>query len=113
MGWFISLVFTESGTYYNVTNDFVQVKLETIEKEYQALEISSIPTDNTKKPKYCSLYTWICNSSNKSAQVLFSEESENHHQSVPLDWKLLTTNILSDVKQGISFAQSTIHTVSP
>ena len=33
MGWLIYLVFTESGTDYNISNDFCQVKLETIKTE--------------------------------------------------------------------------------
>ena len=48
MGWLTSLVFTESGTDYNIAKDFVQVKLEAIYTEYQALELSNIPTDNNK-----------------------------------------------------------------
>ena len=37
MDWFTSLVFTKSGTNYNIAKDFGQVKLEMIETEYQAL----------------------------------------------------------------------------
>ena len=37
MGWLISLVFTESGTYYNIAKNFREVKLEMIETEYKAL----------------------------------------------------------------------------
>ena len=36
MGWITSLVFTVSGTDYNIANDFRQVKIETIETDYQA-----------------------------------------------------------------------------
>ena len=46
MGWITSLVFAESGTDYNIAKDFGQVKIET---DYQALEISTLPTDNNKK----------------------------------------------------------------
>ena len=31
MGWITSLIFTESGTDYNIAKYFVQVKIETIE----------------------------------------------------------------------------------
>ena len=37
MGWITSLVFTESGAYYNIAKYFGQVKTETIDKYYQAL----------------------------------------------------------------------------
>ena len=37
MGCITSLVFTESGTYYNIVKYFGQVKIETIETDYQAL----------------------------------------------------------------------------
>ena len=33
MGWIISLVFTESDTYYNIAKDFGQVKIETIKMD--------------------------------------------------------------------------------
>ena len=49
MSWLTSLVFTESVTYYNTTEDFGQVKLEKTEIEYQDREISTLPTDNIKK----------------------------------------------------------------
>ena len=48
MGLLKFLVFTESGIDYNITKEFGQVKLEKIEIQYQALEISTIPPDNTK-----------------------------------------------------------------
>ena len=34
MGSLTYLVFTKSGTYYNIAKDFGQVKVETIETEY-------------------------------------------------------------------------------
>ena len=37
MGWITSLVFTEPGTDYNIAKDFGQVKIETIETDYQDL----------------------------------------------------------------------------
>ena len=40
----------------------------------------------------------------------FSKESDNHHQSGPMAWKLLTTKILRGVKQGICRAQNIIYT---
>ena len=43
MGWITSLVFTESGTDYNIAKYFGQVRLQTIEKDYQALKISISP----------------------------------------------------------------------
>ena len=49
MGWLTSLIFTKSGTYYNITKDFGQVKLETIETEFQVLELSTSPNDSIKK----------------------------------------------------------------
>ena len=49
MGWITSLIFTESGTDYNIAKDFGQVRIDTIEKDYQALEIATQPTDNIKK----------------------------------------------------------------
>ena len=93
MGLIISLIFTESGTYYNIAKDFVRIRIETIEKDYQTLEISTQPTDNIKKPKFCGLYTWLFNSSDGSAQDFLVKENYNHHQSGPLAWKLLTTKI--------------------
>ena len=47
--WAGSLVFAESGTYYNIVKDFGKVRLETIETEYQAHEISTLRTENIKK----------------------------------------------------------------
>ena len=100
-GWNTSLVFTKTGTDYNIARDFRQVKIETIETDYQALEIATQPIDNIKKLKFCGLYTWFFNSSDESAQVFLSEESNNHHRSGPMAWKQLTTKILRGVKQGI------------
>ena len=62
MGWITSLAFTKSGTNYNIAKDFLQVIIETIEKYYQALKISTFPTDNIKKLKFRGLYSWIFNS---------------------------------------------------
>ena len=112
MGWIKSLVFTKSGTYYNIAKDFVKVIIETIETDYQALEISTQPTNNIKKLKFRGLYTWIFNSSNKSDQYFLAKESDNHHRYVPQAWKLLTTNILHGIKQVIRRAQNIIHTLS-
>ena len=56
MGWITSLVF-------NIAKYFGQVKLETIDKDYQALEIATQLTDNIKKLKFRGLYTWLFNSS--------------------------------------------------
>ena len=112
MGLLTSLVFTKSGTEYNIAKDFGQVKLDTIEIEYQALELSTLTTDNVKKIKYRGLYTWLFNSSDESAQYFLAEESDNHHRSGPLVWKLLTTKILHGVKQGICCAQNMIHKLS-
>ena len=52
MGWITSLIFTESGTDYKIAKDFGQVKIETIETDYQALEIATQTTDNIKKLKF-------------------------------------------------------------
>ena len=112
MGWITSLVFTESGTDYNIAKYFGQVKIETIETDYQVPEIATQPTDNIKKLKFRGLYTWLFNSSDKLAQDFLAKESENHHWPGPLAWKLLTTNILRGIKQGIRRAQNMIHTLS-
>ena len=48
MGWLTSLVFTESGTDYNIAKDFGQFKLEMIETEYQDLELSTSPKRDIK-----------------------------------------------------------------
>ena len=98
MGWLTSLVFTESGTDYNIAKGFGEFKIETIKMEYQALELSTSPNYNIKNLKYRALYTWIFNSSNESAQCFFAEESDNRRRSGPLAWKLITTNILRGVK---------------
>ena len=65
MGWLKYLVFAESGTDYNIVKDLGQVKLEMVETEYQALELSTSPNNNIKKLKYRSLFTCVFNSSNK------------------------------------------------
>ena len=57
MGWITYLVLTESGTYYNIEKDFGQVKIETIETDYQVLEIATQPTDNIQNLKFRGLYT--------------------------------------------------------
>ena len=61
MRWMTSLVFTKSGTYYNIAKDFGKVRLDKIDTDYQALEISTLPTDNIKKLKFRGLYIWIFN----------------------------------------------------
>ena len=94
MGWITSLIFTESGTYYNIVKVFGQVRIETIETDYQALKIATQSTDNIKNIKFRGLYTSIFNSSEESAQDFLAGESDNYHQSGPLAWKLLTTKIL-------------------
>ena len=101
MGWITSLIFTESGTDYNNAKYFGQVKIETMETDYQAQEIATQPTDNIQKLKFSGLYIWLFNSSDESAQIFLAKESNNHHRSGPLAWKLLTTKILRGVKQGI------------
>ena len=111
LGWITSLVFTKSGTDYNIAKYFGQVKIEMIETDYQALEVATQPTDNIKKLKFRGLYTWLFNSSDKSAQDFLAEESNNHHRSRPLAWKLLTTKILRGVKQVIRCAKNMIHTI--
>ena len=112
MGWIASLVFTESGKYYTIAKDFGQFRIETIDIDYQALEIATQPTDNTKRLKFRGLYTWIFNSSDELAQDFLAEESNNNHRSRPLAWKLLTTEILRGMKQGTCRAQNMIHTLS-
>ena len=112
MGCSTSLVFNKSGIDYNIMKDFGKVKLETIDIEYHALKLSTIPTDNIKQLKYRVLYTWLLNSSDESAQDLLSKESENCHRLGPLPWKIITANILRGVKQGIFHAQNMIHTLS-
>ena len=49
MGWLTYLIFTKSGTGNNTRKDFSQVKLEKIETEYQALELSLSPIVSTTK----------------------------------------------------------------
>ena len=110
--WIKSPVFTKSATDYNIAKDFGQVRLDTIQTDYQALEISTLPTDNIKKLKFRGLYTWLLKSSNESDQDFFAKESDNNHQSGPLAWKLLTTNILCGIKQGICLVKNMIHKIS-
>ena len=112
MGWITYLVFTKSGTDYNIAEDYEKVRMKKIEKDYHALEIATQPTDNIKKLKLCGLQTWRFNSSKGSAQDFLAKESNNHHRSGPLAWKLLTTNILRGAKQGICRAQNMIHMIS-
>ena len=73
LGWITSIVFTKSSIDDNIARDFVQVRVETIEKYYQVLEISTQPTDNIKKLKLCVLYTWLFNSSDKVAQYFLAK----------------------------------------
>ena len=68
MGWLTYIVSTKSVTDYIIAKDFGQVKLETIETEYQNLELSTSPNHNIKKLKYHGLYTWLFNSSDELAQ---------------------------------------------
>ena len=68
IGWFTYLVFTYSGINNIIAKDLFPVKLEMIETEYQAPKISISPNDSITKLKYCGLYTWLFNSSEKSAQ---------------------------------------------
>ena len=112
MGWLTSLVVTESGTDYNIAKDFGEFKIETIKTEYQALELSTSPNDNTKKLEYRVVYNWIFKSRCELSQYFFAKESENYHRSGPLAWKLITTKILRGIKQGLCRAQSMIHTFS-
>ena len=104
-GWLTSIVFTKSGTDYNIPKDFRQVKLNTIKTEYQAIVIYTSPNDDIKRIKYRSIYTWLLNSSDESAQDFFAKEINNHHQPGPMAWKKITTNILCGVKQVICCAQ--------
>ena len=112
MGWITSLVFTKSATDYNIVKDFGQVKVETIETDYKALEVATQSTENIKKLKLRGLYTWLFNSRDELAQNLLSEEIDNHHQFGPLAWKVLTTNILRGIKKGICCAKNIIHGLS-
>ena len=48
MGWITSLVFTKSGTDYNIAKDFGKFRIEMIDTDYQDLEIATQPTDNIK-----------------------------------------------------------------
>ena len=73
MGWITSLFFIKPGTDYNIAEYFGLVIKETIEIDYQTLEISTQRTDNIKKLKFRSLYTWIFNSSDKSTQDLLAK----------------------------------------
>ena len=84
MGWITSIIFTEPGTDYNIANDFRQVRTDTIERDYQALEIFTQPTDKIKKIKFLGLYSWLFNSSDELAQYFLAKESDNHHRSGPL-----------------------------
>ena len=84
-----SLVFTESGTYYNIAKDFGQVRIETIETDYQYLEFSTLPTDKTKTLKFRGLYTWLFNSRDESAQDFLAGKKR---KSSPI---ILRSNILT------------------
>ena len=48
-GWLKYLVLTESGTDYNIANDFGKVQLDRIKTEYQALELATSPNDTMTK----------------------------------------------------------------
>ena len=48
IGWIKSLIFNKSGIYHNIVKAFGKFRIETIEKDYQDLKISSQPTDNIK-----------------------------------------------------------------
>ena len=61
MGWITYLFFTKSGTDYNIAKHFVHVRIETIETDYEDMEIATQPTDNIKKLILCGFYTWIFN----------------------------------------------------
>ena len=75
MGWITSLVSTESGTDYNIVNHFGQVKIETIETDYQELEIATQITDNIKKLKFRGLYTWLFNSSTNRLKIYLPKKA--------------------------------------
>ena len=79
MGWITSLVFIESGIDYKIAKELGQFITERIEKDQQALKISTQPTDNIKKLKFRGLCTGLFNSSNKSAQDFLAKERDNHH----------------------------------
>ena len=74
------LVFAESVTGYNIAKYFKRDQLDTIKTEYQDLELATTLNDTIKKLKYRGIFTWICNSSDKSAQYLLAKESDKHHQ---------------------------------
>ena len=73
MGWLTYIVFAESGKNYNIAKYFGQVKLEAVETEYQALELSVSLNDNITELKYRGLYTSLFNSSDESAQYFLSK----------------------------------------
>ena len=79
MSWITYLIFTKSGTDYNIVKIFGQARIETIETDYQVLEIFTQPTDDINELKSVNLYTWIFNSSDESAQYFLSKESNIHH----------------------------------
>ena len=91
IGWLTPLVFTESGTYYNTAKDFGQVKLETIDKEYQDLELFTLPTDKIKTQTKCPLNLafklkrkigsrFPCQRNQQSSSNRPSGLEYNHHQ---------------------------------
>ena len=75
MGWITSFVFTELGTYYNIAKAFEQVKIDTIEIDYQALEVATQLTDNIKKLKFRGLYTWLFNSSTNRLKIYLPKKA--------------------------------------
>ena len=58
-----SLVFAESGIYYNIANDFGRVQLAMIDTVDQDPDIATSPEGTVKKLNYCGLYTCLFNSS--------------------------------------------------
>ena len=112
MGWLISIVFTYSGIYYNIEKDCVQVKLETIETEYQALELFVGPIDNIKRPKYRGLYTCFFKLKRKIVLIIPYRRKQ---QSSFISTSVLEANQHQDlhgVKQVIIHAKNMIHALS-
>ena len=70
-GWITSVLFNVSGMYYNIAKDFGQFIIEMIEIYHQALEISTLPTDNIKKLKFRGLYTWLSTQVTNPLKFLF------------------------------------------
>ena len=68
-----------TGTYYNIVKNFGHVRIDAIETYYQDLKIATQPTDNMKKIKFHSLYIFLLNSSEESAQDFLAKKIDNHH----------------------------------